>query len=150
MKIQLFNENVKVQLLDENAKIPVRATEFSAGCDLYAVNSAIIPPHTTSKIHTGIAIKIPDGCFGGIYARSGIASKRYLRPANCTGVIDSDYTGEVIVMLHNDSNEPQEIEAGERVAQLIIQPYFVIEMDVVDKLDETDRGSGGFGSTGKM
>ena len=109
----------------------------------------VILPHTTLKINTNIAVEIPDGYFGGIYARSGIATKRGLRPANCVGVIDSDYRGNIVVALHNDSDESQIVEPDERIAQLIVQPYLNVELKEVDSLSNTERGHGGFGSTGK-
>jgi len=100
-------------------------------------------------IPTGWAMEIPQGCFGGIFARSGLASKKGLRPANCVGVIDSDYRGPVKVALHNDTNEPRHIKGGERIAQLVILDYYPVTFDVVDELEDTDRGEGGFGSTGQ-
>ncbi len=139
---------MKIKKLVENATIPTQGSKEAAGYDLYASEAVTILPGATEKVHTGIAIAVPVGNFGGIYARSGLATKRGLRPANCVGVIDPDYRGEVIVALHNDSKENQEIEAGERIAQLVIQPYNMVSMEVVDELDETERGTGGFGSTG--
>ena len=100
-------------------------------------------------VSTEIAIEIPFGNFGGIFARSGLASKQGLRPANCVGVIDSDYRGPVKVALHNDSNETREVEKGERIAQLVIIPYLPVSINVVDELSNTERGNGGFGSTGE-
>lgn len=136
--------------LNDLAKIPTRGSKYSAGYDLYAAtdSTVYIPPHSTVKIGTGLAMDIPHGYFGAIFARSGIATKRGLRPANCTGVCDEDYKGEYIVALHNDSNELMSIEAGERIAQLIILPYQNLDFIEVDELHETDRGKGGFGSTG--
>lgn len=141
---------VFINKLNSTAKIPTRGSEQAAGWDLYAnvVGNIYIYPHTTKKIPTGIAIEIPKGYFGGIYARSGLATKKGLRPANCTGVIDSDYRGEVIVALHNDTEETYIIEPNERIAQLIIQPYLDFSFIEVDSLNETARGDGGFGSTG--
>lgn len=137
--------------LNHNAKDPVCGSLEAAGHDLSAaIDSNVgIPPHQTVKIPTGIAIELPKGAFGGIYARSGIATKEGLRPANCTGVIDSDYRGEVIVSLHNDSDTYRIVEPGERIAQLIVQPYIPVKYNDVDSLSSTERGSGGFGSTGK-
>ena len=142
---------IDITFLNENAVIPTRGSDEAAGYDLRAVSDdgymITIPPHETVKIHTGIAIKIPDGYFGAIFARSGIATKRGLRPANCVGVIDSDYTGEVIVALHNDTDEYMSVDDGERVAQLVVLPYMKLEFCIKEHLDETERGSGGFGST---
>lgn len=142
---------VNIKLLNKLAKIPTRGSVEAAGMDLYAASDEeiCIPAHQTVKVDTGISLEIPKGYFGGIYARSGLATKRSLRPANCIGVIDSDYRGPVIVALHNDSDETQYIDPQERIAQLIIQPYLNIEFNVVDNLDDTDRGSAGFGSTGE-
>ena len=100
------------------------------------------------KIGTGIAVEIPEGYFGAIFARSGLATKRGLRPANCVGVVDADYRGELIVALHNDTDLVQEVAEGERVAQLAIIPYLPVNFVEVDDLSSTDRGEGGFGSTG--
>lgn len=136
--------------LNDLAKVPTRGSKYSAGYDLYAAtdSTVYIPPHSTVKIGTGLAMDIPHGYFGAIFARSGIATKRGLRPANCTGICDEDYKGEYIVALHNDSNELMSIEVGERIAQLIILPYQNLDFIEVDELHETDRGKGGFGSTG--
>ena len=137
--------------LNSLAQAPTRGSLYAAGYDLSAAISSYvtIPPHTTVKIGTGLAIELPDNTFGAVYARSGIASREGLRPANCTGVIDSDYRGEVIVALHNDSDTTRIVEPGERIAQLVVQPYVSIEFEEVETLNNTDRGSGGFGSTGK-
>lgn len=137
--------------LNDLAKIPTRGSKYSAGYDLYAAtdSTVYIPPHSTVKIGTGLAMDIPHGYFGAIFARSGIATKRGLRPANCTGICDEDYKGEYIVALHNDSNELMSIEAEERIAQLIILPYQDLDFIEVDELQKTDRGEGGFGSSGK-
>ena len=107
-----------------------------------------IPAGQTEKINTGICVEIPNGYFGAIFARSGLATKRGLRPANCVGVIDSDYRGEVIVALHNDTEKSESIHVGDRIAQLVILPYLPVEFEEVDELSNTDRGEGGFGSTG--
>lgn len=141
---------IDIKLLNDFAKIPTRGSEDAAGWDLYAATEKDIDiaPHSTVKINTGIAIEIPKGCFGGIYARSGLATKQGLRPANCTGVIDADYRGEVIVALHNDTNEMQTIESGDRIAQLIVQPFMEINFREVDDLTDTERNNNGFGSTG--
>lgn len=145
---------IKVQFMKvrEGAKVPERGSKYAAGYDLSAyipdLERVIIHPGETVKIPSGLAVKIPDGYFGGIYARSGLSTKQGLRPANCTGIIDSDYRGEIIVALHNDSNEIRVIEHGQRIAQLVIQPYLNVEFEEVDKLEETERGDGGFGSSG--
>ncbi len=138
--------------LTDNAKIPTRADNGSAGYDLYGNNTYTIEiaPHRTVQITTGICIETPPETFGGIFPRSGIATKRGLRPANCVGVIDPSYRGEIIVALHNDSDEPRFVEPGERIAQLIFVPYYIVEWNEVDELSETDRKSGGFGSSGKF
>lgn len=143
--------SVRIKKLDENATIPTYGSEFAAGADLYACTgeAVTIHPHETKLIHTGIAMEIPTGYAGLVYARSGIASKRGLAPANKVGVIDSDYRGEIMVALHNHSEEAQSIESGERIAQLVIAPYITADFILSDELDDTDRGTGGFGSTGK-
>lgn len=142
---------VRIKKLSDTATIPTRGSSCAAGYDLYADLEApvVIAPHKTGKIGTGLAVEIPDGYFGAIFARSGLASKQSLRPANCVGVCDSDYRGEYIIMLHNDSDEERVIESGERIAQLVVMPYLAVEFTEVDELDETERGAGGFGSTGK-
>lgn len=144
---------MRIKKLKDNAIIPTRGSEYSAGYDLYACLDAAavdIPPHSTLMVDTGWAMEITAGHFGAIFARSGIASKRGLRPANCVGVIDADYRGPVKVALHNDTDEVQTIADGERVAQLIIMDYyFIADFEVVDDLEQTARGIGGFGSTGK-
>lgn len=143
--------HVKVKKLTETAKLPTRGSVFSAGFDLYVDNNVdiTIHPHETRKIGTGLALEIPDGYYGAIFARSGLASKEGLRPANCVGICDSDYRGEYIVAIHNDSNEDRVIEPKERIAQLIIMQYPHITFEEVDELSDTSRGEGGFGSTGK-
>ena len=142
--------NINIKLLNNLAKFPTCADSGSAGYDLYSAisNDVQIPPHSTVKIGTGIALSIPLGYFGAIYARSGISTKRNLRPGNCVGIIDSSYRGEIIVALHNDSPEIKTVQAGERIAQLVIQKHEIINFIEVDELDETDRGIEGFGSTG--
>ena len=140
--------NINIKKLNKRAVTPTRGSEYAAGYDLYALNGDIIAPGVTSKISTGIAIEIPEGFFGAIFARSGLATKQGLRPANCVGVIDSDYRGEVIVALHNDSQDDGEVCAGDRIAQLVIMPYQTVEFIEVDELSDTQRGEGGFGSTG--
>lgn len=142
---------VRFKRLNNLAKIPTRGSKFSAGYDLYAATDydIHIPPHSTVKIGTGLAMDLPYGYFGAIVARSGIATKRGLRPINCIGVCDYDYKGEYIVALHNDSTETKVVQAGERIAQLILLPYQDIDFIEVDELAKTDRGNGGFGSTGE-
>lgn len=141
--------SMKIKLLDSNATIPSRQTDGSAGFDLYSSQTASVSSGCTFKIRTGIALQIPEGYVGLIFARSGLATKKGLRPANCVGVIDSDYRGEIIVALHNDSSDYADIKIGDRIAQLVIVPYVSPILILSDKLDETIRGSGGFGSTGK-
>ena len=145
------NTLVPIKRLSDTAIIPTRGSKYAAGYDLYAdIKEAIqINPGDTFKVSSGIAIAIPKGCFGGIYPRSGLATKQGLAPANKVGVIDSDYRGPIIVALYNQSNIPQIIHPGDRIAQLIIQPYWQFDWDEVDELDTTDRGEDGFGSTGK-
>lgn len=143
--------NIKIKRLSEEATIPTRGSEYSAGYDLYAniEKPVSIKPHETVKIGTGWAIEIPDGYFGTIFARSGLATKEGLRPANCTGVCDSDYRGEYIVAIHNDSDVVREITPHERIAQLVVIPYLYVDFKETDELSDTSRGEGGFGSTGK-
>lgn len=142
---------IKIKKLRENAKIPTRGSSNAAGYDLYACidETVTILPHTTEKIGTGLSIAVPDGYFGAIFARSGLAAKEGVRPANCVGVADSDYRGEYIVALHNDTDEVREIEPQERIAQLVVMPFLAIEFEEAEVLDQTERGAGGFGSTGK-
>lgn len=141
---------VNFKKLYDDAITPTRGSEYAAGYDLYAyISSKIdIPPHTTVKIDTGIAIECPEGYFGAIFARSGLATKQGLRPANAVGVIDADYRGMVMVALHNDTDDYQTIVPDERIAQLVFIPYLDITFNEVNDLSETERGSGGFGSTG--
>jgi dUTP pyrophosphatase len=144
-----FSMNIKK--LNNNARLPSYGSEFAAGADLYACldEDVTIEPSQTLLIHTGLAMEIPVGLVGLIYARSGLASKKGLAPANKVGVIDSDYRGEIMVALHNHGTIPQTISDGERIAQIVFAPYYAAEFSVVDELDDTTRGSGGFGSTGK-
>ena len=141
---------VNVKKLRDNAIIPTQGSKYAAGYDLYA---AIDTPITiksgeTVKIGTGLAFELPEGFFAGIFARSGLATKQGLRPANCVGVVDQDYRGEVIVAIHNDSNKNTVIAPGDRIAQMILLPYQSMEFTEVSDLSETDRGDGGFGSSG--
>lgn len=143
---------IRIKRLTSTAMLPTRGSEYAAGYDLYAdiKEEIVIPPHCTKKIGTGLALEVPDGYFGAVFARSGLASKEGLRPANCVGVCDSDYRGEYIVALHNDSEEERVITPFERIAQLVIMPFLPAEFEDADELSDTDRGAGGFGSTGKQ
>ena len=142
---------INVKKLNDNATIPTYGSEFSAGADLYACEGGdvTLASGETRLIHTGIAIEIPCGYVGLIYARSGLATKRGLAPANKVGVIDSDYRGEIMVALHNHSGEAQTVCDGERVAQIVFTPYAAASFCVVSELGDTERGEGGFGSTGR-
>ena len=141
---------MNIKKLNEKAHIPTYGSEYSAGADLYACIDDVvtIKPGETKMIPTGLAMEIPVGYAGLIYARSGLASKKGLAPANKVGVVDSDYRGEVMVALHNHSNEEKSIEPDERIAQLVVAPFLKVDFNIVDELNETDRGEGGFGSTG--
>ena len=142
---------IQIKKLKENAIIPTRGSDRAAGYDLYACleNEVIIGAGETVKSGTGHSIAVPERYFGAIFARSCLAAKEGLRPANCVGVADSDYRGEYIVALHNDSAISRVVTPGERIAQLVVMPYLSVEFEEVDSLDETERGAGGFGSTGK-
>ena len=142
---------VKFIKLDPRATMPTYGSASAAGADLYALSGEDIeiPPHKTVMIHTGLAMELPEGYCGLIFARSGIASKRGLAPANKVGVVDSDYRGEFMVALHNHSDENASVAGGERIAQLVITPYLRAEFIESDALTDTDRGAGGFGSTGR-
>ncbi len=146
----MLNAQIKVKKLSPEAKLPTYGTEFAAGADLYALQGApvVIPPHTTVMMHTGLAMEIPEGYVGLIFARSGLASKRGLAPANKVGVVDSDYRGEFMVALHNHTDEERVVEGGERIAQLVIVPYLTASFTESDELSDTVRQAGGFGSTG--
>lgn len=141
---------VNIKKLSDKAIIPTYGSEYAAGADLYAcVDGEIqIKPHTTAVIPTGIALELPVGYAGLIYARSGLATKKGLAPANKVGVVDCDYRGEVKVALHNHSEAVQVVDAGERIAQLVITPYITAQFEEADELSDTVRGGGGFGSTG--
>lgn len=143
--------DIRYKKLKENALIPTRGSNFSAGYDLYACldEAIVIAPHSTEKIGTGLAFELPPYTFAGIFARSGLATKQGLRPANCTGVCDEDYRGEYIVALHNDTDEIKTVQPGERIAQMILLPYYRMEFIEEHELSCTERGEGGFGSTGK-
>jgi dUTP diphosphatase len=142
---------VKVKKLDSKAKLPTRGSEFAAGADLCACvdGGTEIPAHGTVFVGTKLAMEIPEGYAGLVFARSGLASKRGLAPANKVGVVDSDYRGEIIVALHNHGDEPQRIEDGERIAQIVVTPFLNAAFVEADSLAETERGEGGFGSTGR-
>ena len=144
-------EPIKVKKLRDGAHLPTYGTEFSAGADLYACleEPVTIAPGETKKIPTGLAMEIPVGCAGLIYARSSLGTKKGLAPANKVGVVDSDYRGEFMIFLHNHGAEPQTIQHGDRVAQLLVTPVFTPGFVEADVLSDTVRGAGGFGSTGK-
>lgn len=145
-----MNTIVKLKKLTPNAIIPTYGTAQSAGADLYSgmEQPVTIEPGKTEFIHTGIAIAIPEGLVGLVYARSGMACKKGIAPANKVGVIDADYRGEIMVALYNHGNEAVTVEPGDRIAQLVLTPFITAAFDETDSLDETDRGNGGFGSTG--
>lgn len=145
-------QKIKVKRMNENAKLPTHGSEYAAGYDLHACTTQMItiPPHSTVKIGIGLAMEIPNEYFGAIFARSGLATKSGLRPANCVGVIDADYRNEIIVSLHNDTDLPRVIESNERIAQLVILPYLSVDFVLTDELSDTVRGLDGFGSTGRI
>ena len=142
---------IAVKKLEENAVLPTYGSEFAAGADLYALcdSEIVFAPGETKLIRTGLAMEIPEGYAGLIYARSGLASKRGLAPANKVGVVDADYRGEVMVALHNHSNAEQKIAPKERIAQLVVAPFLKAEYFEAEELSDTVRGVGGFGSTGR-
>ena len=142
---------INVKKLIPTAKLPTRGSEYAAGYDLYAAleETVVIAPHQTVMVSTGLAMEIPEGYFGAIFARSGLASKEGLRPANCVGVVDADYRGPFMIAVHNDSETERKVEPEERIAQLVVMPFLPVEFNSVDELAETVRGEGGFGSTGK-
>ncbi|MDD6072543.1 MAG: dUTP diphosphatase [Clostridiales bacterium] len=146
----MLNANVPIKKLNENATIPTYGSEYAAGADLYACIEEAISflPGETKLIPTGLAMEIPAGYAGLIYARSGLASKKGLAPANKVGVVDADYRGEVMVALHNHSNVEAVIEPKERIAQIVITPYLTAHFEEMEELSDTVRGAGGFGSTG--
>ena len=145
-----MSQKVNIKKLNPNACIPTYGTEFSAGADLYSgmPEAVTVMPGTTEFIKTGIAMEIPAGLVALIYARSGMACKKGLAPANKVGVIDSDYRGEIIVALHNHSDKPVTIEPKDSIAQIVLAPYITADFNEVEELDDTERGEGGFGSTG--
>ena len=144
-------QTVRVKKLHPNAKLPTYGSAYAAGADLYACleEPVTIGPGQTYWVSTGIALEVPEGCAGLVYARSGLACKRGLAPANKVGVVDSDYRGEIIVALHNHGQIAQTIENGERVAQFVITPVLTPAYEVAEELSDTVRNQGGFGSTGK-
>lgn len=142
--------DVKIKKLSDLAKTPTYGSDFSAGADLYSADTQVtVEPFSTVLIKTGLSIEIPDGYVGLIYARSGLATKKDLAPANKVGVIDSDYRGEVLVALHNHGNKPQTVLTGDRIAQIVFTPYYKATFVETDDLNKTERGENGFGSTGK-
>ena len=143
--------NILVKKLRPEAVLPTAGSAYAAGYDLRACldTPVIIPPHATVKVGTGLAIAVPEGYFGAIFARSGLASKQGLRPANCVGVCDSDYRGEYIIALHNDGDAPQTVSPGDRIAQMVVLPCQRVDFEEAETLPDTARGAGGFGSTGK-
>ena len=142
--------SINIKKLCEEAKIPTRGSKYAAGYDLYACmdEDIVIEPDETVFIKTGVAMEIPEGYAGLIYARSGISCKRGLAPANKVGVIDSDYRGEIIVALHNHSKQPQKVENFERIAQIVVTPFLSVEFNEVEYLEDTARGENGFGKSG--
>jgi len=144
-------EPVRVKILREGASLPTYGSAEAAGADLYACleEPVTIAPNTTAFIPTGIALEVPRGCAGLIYARSGLACKRGLAPANKVGVVDSDYRGEILVALHNHGTQSQRVEHGERIAQFVITPVLTPAYVAAESLSDTQRNTGGFGSTGK-
>ena len=146
-----MNFDIRVKKLDERAKLPVYGSEYAAGADLYAIvdsGEITVGAGETAFIHTGIAVELPLGTVGLIYARSGMACKKGLAPANKVGVVDCDYRGEIMVALHNHSSEPKTVAHGDRIAQFMIAPYYTAAFTESEELSDTVRGEGGFGSTG--
>ena len=141
---------IKVKKVSPTAVIPTHGSSFSAGYDLYAdlPEALVIMPHATVTVDTGLKFELPEGYFAGIFARSGIATREGLRPANCVGVCDSDYRGNYMVALHNDSEEHRTVTPHEKIAQMIVMPYLPLEFEEAEELSDTVRGEGGFGSTG--
>ena len=142
---------INIKKLSESAKLPERGSAYAAGYDLFAdLKDAVeIAPKQTLMINTGVAMEIPEGYWGGIFARSGLSSKEGLRPANCVGVVDADYRGPICVALHNDSEVVRTVVPGQKVAQLVVVPFLTVEFEEVTELSDTVRGVSGFGSTGK-
>ena len=142
---------VQVKKTDPRAVLPTYGSLFAAGADLYLLSDGdvTIAPGETKLLHTGLSMAIPEGYAGLIYARSGLASKKGLAPANKVGVVDADYRGEIMVALHNHSSLPATLENGERIAQMVITPFLAVDFEESETLSDTARGQGGFGSTGK-
>ena len=143
--------NINIVRLTDSAKLPDRGSALAAGYDLFAdvTEEVKVLPHETKMIGTGLAMEIPEGYFGGIFARSGLSAKEGLRPANCVGVVDSDYRGEIKVAVHNDGEVERVITPSEKIAQLVVVPFLSVSFNEVSELSDTVRGEGGFGSTGK-
>jgi len=143
--------DINILRLTDSAKLPDRGSAFAAGYDLFAdvAEEVTILPHETKMIGTGLAMEIPEGYFGGIFARSGLSAKEGLRPANCVGVVDADYRGEIKVALHNDGEVSRVVTPAEKIAQLVVVPFLSVSFNEVSELSDTVRGEGGFGSTGK-
>ena len=144
-----MTQTVRVKKLRENAVLPSYGSDYAAGADLYACNAVTVEPGATEFVQTGLALEVPAGYAGLVYARSGLACKKGLAPANKVGVIDADYRGEIMVALYNHSSQAGEIEPGDRVAQLVITPYLTAVFEETEELSDTVRGEGGFGSTGR-
>ena len=144
-----MTQTVRVKKLRENAVLPSYGSDYAAGADLYACNAVTVEPGATEFVQTGLALEVPAGYAGLVYARSGLACKKGLAPANKVGVIDADYRGEIMVALYNHSSQAVEVEPGERVAQLVITPYLTAIFEETEELSDTVRGEGGFGSTGR-
>ena len=161
--MEKFAINVKIKRLSETAQLPTKAHDSDAAFDLYAdiqdtfqpfgstedVKGIKVMPGQTVKVSSGVAMEIPEWYWGAVYARSGLATKQGLRPANCVGVIDSHYRGPIIVAIHNDSNEVQIVRHGDRIAQFMLAPVIETSFEEVNELSDSDRGEGGFGSSGK-
>ena len=142
---------INIKKLSATARLPERGSAYAAGYDLFAdmQESVEIQPHTTYMVNTGVAVELPEGYWGGIFARSGLSAKEGLRPANCVGVVDADYRGPICVALHNDGDVARTIMPGQKVAQMVVVPFLSVEFEEVEELSDTVRGTGGFGSTGK-
>lgn len=147
----LENRIIKYKKLNDLAKEPTRGSEYAAGYDLYAAieQEVWIDPHQTVKVGTGLSFELPPQTFAGLFARSGLATKQGIRPANCVGICDADYRGEYILALHNDSETACFIKPGDRIGQMVLLPFISMDFVESDELSDTERGEGGFGSTGK-
>ena len=142
---------INVKKLNPNAKLPVYGSQYAAGADLFACEEQPVSSAAgqTAFLHTGIAVELPEGTVGLVYARSGLACKQDLAPANKVGVVDCDYRGEIMVALHNHGNQTRIVNGGDRIAQFVVAPYLPAEFEQAEELSQTVRGAGGFGSTGK-